>query len=221
MKTLLKSIIMFVFCLAVYSNASSQDDTTKRSTAEQVKDKTEDLSESEEEIDHNHSALKEDVDEMKEILADIEFTGDFDIDYAKLMIQFHETGIDLGRAEIMRGNNDKLKSIVKETNEWLSDEIEELKDFVKDYDASGKKHEVSLLRDAAQKRLEELHNMKITGNIDKDFVNMMIKYHNQAIDFHKMQIDHGMSADLKQRAENSIKEQEKVIAELKQMQNVM
>lgn len=214
MKAIVKALA-FLLIISFGSFAYGQTDTTK-STADNIKDKVDGIFENEHDVDHNHDALKKDVDDMVEILSKMEFTGDFDTDYANIMIEFLETGIDLGRAQIMRGNNDALKEKVKANNEWQDEQIENLKSFNRKTDSPAKNKEESPLKAVMQKKLDELHAVKITGDIDKDYANLMTKYHQYAIDFHKMEIEKGKSEELKKQAQHSIAHQQEAIDSLKE-----
>jgi len=214
MKTIIKTLA-FLLVVSIGSYTYGQTDTTK-STADNIKDKVEGIFESEHDVDHNHDALKKDVDDMVEILNKMEFTGNFDADYANIMLEFLETGIDLGRAQIMHGNNDALKEKARKTNEWQDDQIEDLRAFLRKTDTPDKNKEESPLKADMQKKLDELHAIRITGDIDKDYAKLMTKYHQYVIDFSKMELQKGQSAELKQIAQHTIEHQQQAIDDLKQ-----
>ena len=63
--------------------------------------------------------------------------------------------------------------------------------------------------------MNKMHEMKMTGNTDVDFVNMMIIHHQGAIDMASSEISTGKNEDIKSFANNIIKDQNKEIASMK------
>ncbi len=61
----------------------------------------------------------------------------------------------------------------------------------------------------------KMSDMKMTGNMDKDFAMMMISHHEDAIKMSKDELSHGMNAPLKETAKKGIDNQTKEIAEFK------
>ena len=57
-------------------------------------------------------------------------------------------------------------------------------------------------------------DMKMSGNVDRDFAAMMIDHHRQALAMAKIEIAHGGSAELKAMAQKMIDTQRKEIVEL-------
>lgn len=67
---------------------------------------------------------------------------------------------------------------------------------------------------AMHKGMESMQQMKMSGDVDKDFAMMMKMHHQQAVEMAKVEIDHGKSAQLKAMAKKMIKDQTKEIGEL-------
>jgi len=63
--------------------------------------------------------------------------------------------------------------------------------------------------------MNKMNEMKMTGNTDMDFVNMMIIHHQGAIDMASSEISTGKNEDIKSFANNIIKDQTKEIASMK------
>jgi uncharacterized protein (DUF305 family) len=63
--------------------------------------------------------------------------------------------------------------------------------------------------------MEKMHSMKLSGDTDQDFANMMIVHHQQAIEMSKTEITHGKNVELQMKARQIIAQGEKDIAELK------
>jgi uncharacterized protein (DUF305 family) len=65
-----------------------------------------------------------------------------------------------------------------------------------------------------QAMMSGMNDMKMTGDTDKDFAQMMIHHHKQAIEMSKAQLEHGRNAELKARAQKIIDDSQKDIAAL-------
>lgn len=61
--------------------------------------------------------------------------------------------------------------------------------------------------------MQEMKNMSMTGNVDKDFAMMMKMHHQQAIDMAKIQMAEGKSPEMKAMAKKIMAAQKKEIAE--------
>ena len=61
--------------------------------------------------------------------------------------------------------------------------------------------------------MDNMHNMQMSGDTDKDFATMMKMHHQQALDMAEMQLAHGKSAELKAMATKIISGQKKEIAQ--------
>lgn len=67
---------------------------------------------------------------------------------------------------------------------------------------------------AQQQMMNDMHQMPLTGNVDKDYVMMMKSYHQAAIDMSQHEIANGKDADLKAMAAKVISELKGEIPEL-------
>jgi uncharacterized protein (DUF305 family) len=62
--------------------------------------------------------------------------------------------------------------------------------------------------------MQSMHDMKMTGDTDRDFASMMIKHHEQAIAMSKAQLKSGKDPEVKRKANEIIAASEKDIADL-------
>ena len=62
--------------------------------------------------------------------------------------------------------------------------------------------------------MEQMRQMKGTGDLDKDFAMMMRMHHQQAVEMAKIEAQNGKSAELKAMANKMIADQQKEIAQL-------
>lgn len=70
------------------------------------------------------------------------------------------------------------------------------------------------LSQAVNAGLQSMQEMKVSGDVDKDFATMMKMHHKQALDMAKVEITQGKSAELKRMAEKMIQNQSKEIERL-------
>jgi uncharacterized protein (DUF305 family) len=63
-----------------------------------------------------------------------------------------------------------------------------------------------------------MKGVALTGDPDRDFVNMMIPHHRGAVDIAKIELQYGKDADLRGLAQSIVQAQEKEIATMKAWQ---
>ncbi|HVZ00035.1 MAG TPA: DUF305 domain-containing protein [Dongiaceae bacterium] len=63
-----------------------------------------------------------------------------------------------------------------------------------------------------------MHGVALTGDTDKDFVNMMIPHHQGAVDMAKIELQYGKDPQLKQLAQSIVDGQSRQIGMLKTWQ---
>ena len=86
------------------------------------------------------NGLMSSMTSMMSNMRKISMTGDFDIDFANMMIQHHQGAIDMSQYEVSNGKNEKIKSMAQKIISSQKEEIAKLQDFVKSYKPSGMKH---------------------------------------------------------------------------------
>lgn len=78
----------------------------------------------------------------------------------------------------------------------------------------GHEHGSTEMGQAMHKDMQSMQEMKMSGDVDKDFAMMMKMHHQQALEMAKVEIDHGKSTQLKAMARKMIKDQTKEIGQL-------
>ena len=68
--------------------------------------------------------------------------------------------------------------------------------------------------DAAMSKMMAAMHIRGSGDVDADFVAIMVPYHQGAIDMAKVELAHGKDPELRKMAEKIIADQEKEIAEM-------
>lgn len=79
--------------------------------------------------------------------------------------------------------------------------------------ASGASDEMMKAMDGMRGRMPK----SMSGNADRDFMQMMIPHHQGAIDMARIELKHGKDASVKAMARKIIKDQEREIAQMKSM----
>ena len=146
----------------------------------------------------------------------MKMSGNFDIDFATMMIDHHQGAIEMSEEELKSGSDAKMKTMAiniiaaqKEEQSKLREIIKNAKPMTMDM---GKHNE---LNEETKAMAEDMKNMQMTKNTDQDFARMMIFHHESAVKMAKAEISHGMNAELKSMAKKMISDQEKEIVEFK------
>lgn len=161
------------------------------------------------------NGLMQPMDDMMAKMQSMKMTGDFDIDFANMMIEHHQGALDMAQAEVSNGKDEKMKAKAQEIITKQKDEQQKLRDFVSSYKPSGMKHGEGELGSSMNDMNSKMKSMQMTGDVDKDFAMMMTSHHEQAISMAEMELKNGMSAELKKMAQKMIDDQQKEIKEFK------
>ncbi len=156
------------------------------------------------------------MNKMMDNMGSMKMSGDFDMDFANMMIEHHQGAIDMSAIEIKSGTDEAIKSIAKNISINQTDEQIKLRDILKTLKPMkmemGKHDELTKEMDDMKAGMSK---MQMTGNTDKDFAMMMISHHESAIKMAKAELSHGMNAELKKIAQKEIADQTKEISEFK------
>ena len=150
---------------------------------------------------------------------DMKMTGDFDLDFANMMMMHHQAAIDMSEVEVAKGSDTQIKTMAQNIITAQKAEIEQMQQFVKNYkmpEAKMDKGEMhNELGETMKTMMDKMMNMQMTGNTDKDFVMMMIPHHESAVTMAEDEISHGKKLELKKMAQKMIADQSKEISEFK------
>lgn len=163
------------------------------------------------------NGLMDSMNSMMSKMKNMSLTGDFDIDFANMMIQHHQSAIDMSRLEVSTGKNEKIKSVAQKIIDSQKEEISKLQNFVNSYKPSGMKHGEGELKKSMSEMESAMKTMQMSGDIDKDFAAMMIMHHEHGIAMGKMELANGMSNKLKQMAKKEISSQTEDIKEMRDL----
>lgn len=199
------AICSFTAC----NNASNKNETHDTSVTSAV-------------VDSNKTEIKMDegmmqtMTSMKEKMGNTKLTGDFDNDFAALMIEHHQGAVEISEMELAKGSDEEMKKMAQTMVADHKSEIKKLKDFISNHTSTpnhdndkvegdmhkgGDNHDLSNVL-----KMESTNNLKMTGDTDKDYANSMKAHHENAIKMAKAEVAHGHHAELKKMDEKMIDE---------------
>lgn len=149
-------------------------------------------------------------------MSSMQMTGDFDMDFANMMIEHHQGAIDMSEAELKSGTDETLRAMAQKVITKQKKEQEDLRDILKiskPMKMGGENHDE--LSKGMDDMKAKMSTMKMMGNTDKDFALMMISHHENGIKMSKDELLQGMNVKLKQMAKKGIDDQQKEISEFK------
>jgi uncharacterized protein (DUF305 family) len=172
---------------------------------------------------------------MDKMMADMAIrpSGDVDRDFVAMMVPHHQGAIDMAQAELQHGRNQKLLRIAQEIVVEQLQEIAAMRlaigepasptwvtNGAHDAPAAAPSHKanpggdapfVSRSNAAMDKMMTDMA-VKPTGDVDHDFVAMMVPHHQGAIDMAQAELQYGQNPRLKTIAQEIIVDQMQEIA---------
>jgi uncharacterized protein (DUF305 family) len=179
--------------------------------------------------------LAENQAAMNKMMAgmNIKPSGDVDHDFTAMMIPHHQGAIDMAQAELQYGRNQKLLRIAQEIVVEQLQEIAAMRlangepasptwvtSGAHDAPAAAASHKtnpggdapfISRSNAAMDKMMTDMA-VKPTGDVDHDFVAMMVPHHQGAIDMAQAELQYGQNPPLKTIAQEIIVDQMQEIA---------
>ena len=145
----------------------------------------------------------------------MKMTGDFDLDFANMMIPHHQSAVDMAQEYLPMAKDEKIKLMAQNIIALQKKEIKELETIVANYKpiAGNSKEGANALMNAMDAMMEEMNGMKMSGNADKDFLVMMIPHHQSAVAMSEDELKYGNNLELKKLAQKIINDQKKEIEE--------
>ncbi len=217
MNTKFKLFITLVTGMYIFTSCNSETSTTtsdKKDSAMEQTSNTEYTSNKMQDMQMDNGLMGA-MNSMMDKMTSMKMSGDFDIDFANMMIEHHQGAIDMSNIEVSKGADKKMKNMAQKIITMQTEEIGKLQELVKKYKPSGMEHGEGALEKAMADMKTKMSSMQMTGNTDKDFATMMISHHEGAIKMFKDEIANGMNEELKQMAKKGISDQTKEISEFK------
>lgn len=205
--TLFAVSYLFISCNNNSTTNEAKTDTSTSQSSNTGKDTTTTS------IGNSANNLMNSMNSMVDRMKAMKMTGDFDIDFANMMIEHHQAAVDMSQQELSAGKDDKLKSMAQNIINQQKKEIGDLQDFLKSYKPSGMKHGEGELQKSMLDMETKMKGMQMPGDIDKDFAMMMKEHHAGAVAMSKKELANAMSAKLKKMAQKTITDQNREIKE--------
>ena len=216
-KILIVTVILFNACL-LQSCDNTNNKTKKNETDSSMNHNMPGDSTNSGMMEMNKS-LMQSMSSMKSKLKEMKMTGDFDVEFAYMMIMHHQAAIDMSKVEIAKGTDTTIKTIAHNIIIAQTEEINQLEMFVNNYkmpEANRKDTKMhNELNEAMKAMMDKMDLMQMTGNTDKDFVRMMITHHESAVKMAEDELANGKQDEVKKMAQKMIKDQNKEIITLK------
>lgn len=215
-KTSLTLLVLTFISLIFLSSCKENSDT--KNTQMNNNSKTNSMQDTMKTTGDNGSSMldKNSKDMMKKMHA-VKLSENIDIDFMTMMAMHHQGGIDMANIVIANGSDEKIKSFAKTMIDDQGKEIKEIQSWLsknKDVKSSASGNS-SKLMDAMMSAMKE---MKMSGNVDKDFLSMMMMHHEEAIAMAEIEIKYGANAEAKKMAQEVITKQQNEIKEMRTLQ---
>lgn len=162
-----------------------------------------------------NAGLMNSMNAMMDKMSSMKMSGDFDMDFAGMMLEHHTGAIAMSEQEIKSGSDSKMKDMAQKINTAQKEEINKMQEIIKNSKPAGMKMGEGELEKSMAGMKTQTGTMTMSGNADKDFAMMMIAHHEQAVSMSRMELKEGMNTQLKQMAQKTIAEQTKEINEFK------
>ncbi|SDW14337.1 Uncharacterized conserved protein, DUF305 family [Hydrobacter penzbergensis] len=209
---LIAAVYLFTSC----NNSTTAESDKKESTAHEHTDTAaHEHTTTENTTANTGTNLMSVMNSMMNKMHSLKTTGDFDVDWANMMIEHHQGGIDMAQVELSQGKDEKMKSKAQEIITKQKDEQQKLRAIISSYKPSGMKHGEGELEKHMKDMMNTMQSMKMSGDVDKDFATMMMHHHEHGIAMAAMEVKNGMNDELKKMAQKSITDQEKDVKEFK------
>jgi uncharacterized protein (DUF305 family) len=161
------------------------------------------------------------MNDMMQRMNGMKMSGDFDHDFALMMIEHHQGAIDMSQVLLKSGKNEKLKSMAQKGSAKQKEGQKELRTLISNHKMESSKNnpEHNELKNTMEQMMKEMKSMKMSGDVDKDFAMMMMMHHKAGLEMANNEIAHGKDAELKKAAQKMVEEQKKEMKELQDWLN--
>ena len=155
------------------------------------------------------------MDTMMNKITTTKMTGNFDIDYAILMIDHSQGVAGMSDFEVKNGQDEKLKTIARSIMNDENAETTKLKEFLKNYKLAQSKQGADELSKATTGLTNKIKSITASGNTDKEYASMIVEHLQYDVDLGSKLQTKGTSEELKKIATTAKDAQLKYIRDLK------
>lgn len=210
------NIIVLIISAGLFFLTGCDSSTTVTASKDSTAAVQNDMKMGKDAMQHDGNGLMASMKTMMVNMEAMKATGDFDIDFANMMIEHHQAAIGMSEVEIKSGMDDQMKAMAQKIITAQKDEQGKLRDIVKNnIPEKMDMGQGDALTKAMMGMNAQMSAMQMTGNTDKDFALMMIAHHEGAVKMFRDELSYGMKANLKQMATKGISDQTKEISEFK------
>ncbi|MEV6239178.1 DUF305 domain-containing protein [Lentzea sp. NPDC051838] len=140
-----------------------------------------------------------------------------DVTFAQDMVPHHEQALEMAKLVPSRSSNDQVRGLAQRIEKAQDPEITRMNGWLKEWGAEQKSHEghdmAGMMNDEDMAKLE-----KATGaDFDKQWLDLMIKHHEGAVEMAKTELADGKDAEAKKLAQAIIDGQQQEITEMKDL----
>ena len=214
MKILIPAALAGIFFLQACNgdNKSTTDSKMESDTAMKMTEHNDAKMNGDGKMNMNNEMMKSMMSSMDKMKA-IKMNGDFDAEFAAMMIEHHQGAIDMANIELKSGSDNTMKAMAQSIITAQNAEIEKFKTILAAHKENIVKGEHPELMEAMNAMDAKMKETKMTGNVDMDFAMMMKVHHDGAIEMAKGELGDGKGYELKKLAQQIIEEQYKEIGE--------
>ena len=166
---------------------------------------------------NNSQMMSKSMDNMMSGMHKMKMTGNMDIDYVTMMIMHHQAAIEMAKTEVSSGKDEKVKGLAANIIKDQKLEIDTMQNWL-----NINKNVKSPEGDNSSKLMSSMMGMmgenKLTGNVDKDFLSMMIVHHQGAIDMANVEIKYGTDPKIVKMSQDVVLKQSAEITQMKEWQ---
>jgi uncharacterized protein (DUF305 family) len=147
-------------------------------------------------------------------------SGDVDHDFVAMMVPHHQGAVDMAEAELRYGHNERLRRISQEIVVTQEEEIATMRLALAGDTAprsTGSEDAEFLAKtEPAMARMMAAMEIKPSGDVDHDFVAMMVPHHQGAVNMAEAELAYGHSEPLRRIAQEIIVGQQQEITAMRQ-----
>jgi len=206
------------FLFITFLSVSCKKDNTQDSSMKDSSMKNNSNENMQKKMDNNTNNMNKKMSNMMNKMNEMKMSENTDVDFVNMMIIHHEGAIDMATSEVASGIDENIKSMANNIIRDQQKEIATMQSWLeKNKDKKGTSGDNSK---KLMKSMKIMMNpdMKMAGDVDKDFVTMMILHHQGAIDMAGVEITNGTDPEIMKMAQEIIKKQELEIDQMKEWQ---
>lgn len=164
--------------------------------------------------------LMQSMSSMMDEMHNLEMSGDPDKDFAEMMVIHHQGAVDMAKAELAFGKDTVIRNMASSILSAQKSEIAKMQAIISSLPKVQSVTHMDRANDPLMKSMNGMmdasHNTPMSGDVDRDFVTMMIPHHEGAVEMAKVQVRQGRNAALKKMAQQMIDDQTREIGQFRQ-----